>query len=264
MFRGLYQSLPGGLSHSLYDAVITAGNSRYRAKRAEWRRVFERLGRPGTVIAGPFQGMKHLPSPTPGNYLPKLLGVYEMELAPVTERLLSMDLDVAINVGAAEGYYSVGLAWRNPKLRVVSFETKKPIRHLLNRLAALNGVGGRVEARGNCDPAELRKALDGPKKPLVFCDCEGYEDVLLRPSEIPALKHAVILVETHDPFCLGVSGRIRERFGPTHTIEDIRGRPRVASDLPAGVALTGDDAMLAMEEDRPFQPLWFLMIPKAP
>ncbi|MBL8746280.1 MAG: hypothetical protein JNK58_07995 [Phycisphaerae bacterium] len=264
MFKGLYQSLPGGLSHALYDAAITASNAKYRAQRASWARVFERLGRPRTVISGPFKGMSHIPSPTPGNYLPKLLGVYEMELAGVTERLLAMDLDVAVNVGGAEGYYSVGLAWRNPKLRVISFEMKNPIRHLMVELAALNGVGGRVEARGTCDPALLKQALDGPKRPLVICDCEGYEDVLLRPDEIPALKRAVILVETHDPFCPGVSGRLRERFGPTHTIEDFRGRPRVASDLPEGVGLTGEDAMLAMEEDRSFQPLWFLMIPKAP
>lgn len=263
MFKGFYQSLPGGMSHRLYDAVITAGNTKYRAQRASWERVFGRLGRPRTVIAGPFKGMKHIPSPTPGNFLPKLLGIYEMELAPATERILAMDLDVAINVGGAEGYYSVGLAWRNPKLRVISFEMKTPIRHLMNQLAALNGVSGRVEARGACDPAQLKSALEGPKKPLVICDCEGYEDVLLRPDEIPALKRAVILVETHDPFCPGVSGRVRERFAATHTIDEFRGRPRVAGDLPAGVPLEGADAMLAMEEDRSFQPLWFLMTPKA-
>lgn len=263
MFKGLYQSLPGGLSHALYDAAITAGNAKYRAQRATWDRVFQRLGRPGTVIGGPFKGMKHIPSPTPGNFLPKLIGTYEMELAPVTERLIAMDLDVAINVGGAEGYYSVGLAWRKPALRMISFELKNPIRHLMVQLAALNGVSGRVETRGACDPAELKAALSGPRKPLVICDCEGYEDVLLRPDEIPALKNAVVLVETHDPFCPGVSGRIRERFSATHTIEDFRGRPRTMSDLPAGVPLTGEDAMLAMEEDRSFQPLWFLMIPRA-
>ena len=160
------------------------------------------------------------------------------------------------------GHPSVGLAWRNPKLRVISFELKNPIRHLMVKLAALNGVADRVEPRGACDPTELRKALEGPKKPLVICDCEGYEDVLLRPDEIPALRRAIILVETHDPFCPGVSGRLRERFSATHTIEEFRGRPRVAADLPASVGLKGADAMLAMEEDRSFQPLWFLMIPK--
>lgn len=262
MFQGLYQSLPGELSHSLYQAVITASHAAYRAQRASWDRVFDRMGRPSAVISGPFRGMKHVPSPVTGNYLPKLLGVYEMELAPITERLIAMDVDVAVNIGSAEGYYSVGLAWRKPGLRVICFEIKKPFRHMMSRLAALNGVGDRIDARGTCDPAQLKLALDGPKKPLVICDCEGYEDVLLRPNEIPALKRAVILVETHDPFCPGVSGRLRERFGPTHTIEDMRGRPRSASDLPGSVGLSGDDAMLAMEEDRSFQPLWLLMIPK--
>jgi hypothetical protein len=263
MFQALYQSLPGGASHRLYDSVITLSNATYRAQRASWETVFDRLGRPGTIISGSFRGMKHIPSPTPGNYLPKLLGTYEMELAPATERILAMGVDVAINVGGAEGYYSVGLAWRNPRLRVVSFETKTPMRHLLNQLADLNGVRGRVDSRGACDPSELKRVLEGPKRPVVFCDCEGYEDVLLRPGEVPALKRAVILVETHDPFCPGVSGRLRERFASTHAIEEFRGRARVAADLPTGVPLTGADAMLAMEEDRSFQPLWFLMIPRA-
>lgn len=263
LFKTVYQSLPGGLSHALYDAAITRGNAKYRAQRESWQRLFDKMGRPGVVHAGPFKGMKHIPSPTPGNYLPKLIGTYELELAPITERLLQMDIDTAINVGGAEGYYSVGLAWRNPRLRVISFELKTPIRHLMTQLAALNGVSSRVEARAACDPAALRAALEAPKKPLVICDCEGYEDVLLRPDETPALTRAVVLVETHDPFNPGVADRIRKRFQSTHTIEEFRGRPRVPGDLPAGLNLEPADAALAMEEDRSFQPLWFLMIPKA-
>jgi hypothetical protein len=263
MFKALYQALPGGLSHPIYDAAITAGNARFRAQRASWDAVYARLGRPTRIISGPFKGMQHIPSPTPGNFLPKLLGVYEMELAPITERILGMELDRVINVGGAEGYYSVGLAWRNPNLRVISFELKTPIRHLMSRLASLNGVSDRVEARGACDPAALRAALEGARRGLVICDCEGYEDVLLRPDELPALRSAAILVETHDPFCPGVSGRLQERFAPTHVIERITGRPRVPADAPPGLNLSPDDTALAMQEDRSFQPLWFFMTPKA-
>lgn len=262
LFKQVYQNLPGGLSHALYDRAITAMNPKFRAQRESWDAVFAKMGRPRVVVSGPFKGMKHIPSPTPGNFLPKLIGTYEMELAPVTERLLQMDIDVAVNVGCAEGYYSVGLAWRNPKLRVISFELKTPIRHLMRELAALNGVSDRVLPRGKCDPAQLKAALEGPSKPLVICDCEGYEDVLLKPDEIPALRRAVLLVETHDPFNPGVAGRVRERFASSHTIEEFRGRERSSSDLPAGVGLSGVDAALAMQEDRSFQPLWFLMIPK--
>lgn len=263
MFKRLYQTLPAGWSHALYDAAITAANPRYRSQRASWKRLFRRMGRPDRVLSGPFSGMRHLPSPTPGNFLPKLLGVYELELAPIIERLLAMDFDVAVNIGGAEGYYSVGLAWRKPGLRVISFELKKPIRHLMVRLAALNGVSDRIEARGACDPAALKAALEATRNPLVICDCEGYEDVLLRPDEIPALARASILVETHDPFSPGVSSRLRERFEPTHSIEMARGRPRTLADLPAGTNLAGEDALLAMEEDRGFQPLWLLMLRKA-
>jgi len=259
----LYQTLPGPLSHPLYDAVITSSNAKYRDQRKHWQEVYDRLGRPIEVYQGPFKGMKYIPSPTPGNFLPKVLGTYEMELAPVTERLVKMDFDVAINVGGAEGYYSVGLAWRSPKLKVISFELKTPIRHLMARLARLNGVSDRVFARAACDPNSLRSALQGAQRPLVICDCEGYEDVLLRPDETPALRNASILVEIHDPFNPGVSGRIRERFAATHTIEESSGRERTPADLPAGLKLSPEDQKWAIAEDRGFQPVWFLMIPKA-
>ena len=108
-----------------------------------------------TVMAGPFSGMRYIESSIGSALIPKLLGIYERELAPCIEEICRNRPELVVDLGAAEGYYAVGLARRLPDSRIIAFELEELGRRDLLRLAQLNGVADRVEIRGTCAPADL-------------------------------------------------------------------------------------------------------------
>src|SRR5438132_1427624 len=85
----------------------------YFVRNAIWR-----YGK-GRVIIGPFAGMRILDQ---NPFLPYLLGTYELELHSVLERLLERNWDRIIDIGAAEGYYAIGLSMRCPDAQCIAFE----------------------------------------------------------------------------------------------------------------------------------------------
>ena len=91
-----------------------------------------------TVRSGPFAGLRFyvtkaaVGAPRVADCLPaKLIGCYEQELHPGIERLLGSSPSTIVNVGAAEGYYAVGLAMRAPGSRVHAFEPDTDRREML-------------------------------------------------------------------------------------------------------------------------------------
>jgi hypothetical protein len=75
------------------------------------------------VYSGPFKGIKWIPEDDNNAKfdIPKLLGIYERELSNCMERVCALNFSLIIDVGAAEGYYAVGLAARNPASKIVAF-----------------------------------------------------------------------------------------------------------------------------------------------
>jgi hypothetical protein len=187
----------------------------------------------GVVSAGPFRGMRYVRRAVGSALCPKILGTYERELHPLIERLVARPWRAIVDVGAGEGYYAVGLALRCPRAAVLAFETDVRGQRLIEEMARLNGVQGRVTVRGKCERADLARGLgEGPRQTLVFCDAEGYELILLDPLRLAGLTDACILVELHDFLVAGIADELRGRFGASHTVEHIQEGTRSARDYP--------------------------------
>jgi hypothetical protein len=238
------------------------------------RHVLERecVRETGLVVrGGPFKGLRYVHDTVCGGYVPKLLGTYERELHETILRVSHMGFARIINIGAADGYYAVGLARLMPGVRVVVFELEEKGRKLVKLMAEHNGVAERLEVRGACDPAGLADALKAGGATLVICDVEGYEDVLMDPVACPALTRAHVLVELHDCKCAGVSQRVQRRFEATHGITTIWQQMRTAAEFPISTAYTRkldpEHLAAAIDEGRPVKldrtPMsWFWMTPK--
>jgi hypothetical protein len=238
---------------------------RYPHLRNQWRiyrRILSKLPDPKRVAQGPFEGMGYLPLGASRATLPMLLGTYECEINPAIEEICGAGCDRIVDIGAAEGYYAVGMALRNPGVPLVGFEMNPSVRYYLRRQARRNGVRTRMKILGECTSTSLQGVLQGALRPAVICDCEGAEDVLLDPRRVPALSRALILVETHERMVAGVERRLHDRFAPTHCLEVIRSRSRTRGDLPPGCLLTKAEAAAAMDEHRcPAE--WMFMRPKS-
>ena len=187
-----------------------------------------------TVSGGPFAGLTY-PDASATSLIPKLLGAYERELHAAIERAVAAGPELIVNVGAADGYYAVGLARRCPDARVVAYEADPEQRELLGRIAAANGVAVQIE--GTAGPGTLGEA------DLVVMDCEGCERALLQPP-----LAATIIVELHDVWDPGVGTVVTERFAATHDIVVIPSGPQP----PRGL----------LSEQRPGPMSWAVMTPR--
>ncbi len=218
------------------------------------------------VRLGPFAGMKYASHAQGSAYIPKLLGIYERELKDVVARICEKSPDHIVDIGAAEGYYAVGLARLLPATIVTAFEMEPLGRLALEEMASLNAVTQRIRIRGKCEVADLVEALSGSSNVVVVCDVEGYEEKLLDPSQVNALSSASILVELHDFILPGITGMLQDRFGSTHIIEHILEEDRSPAEFPwrtfGTMLLPKAYLRWAVSEWRPVRMAWLWMEPK--
>ena len=254
------------------DRIRYVLNSRYRGIiRRAWQRTHQQglvaeaaadlWGATGGMVAsGPFKGMSYIRESAGSQWAPKLLGTYEMELAPIMEAIIARPPVRVVDIGAAEGYYAVGLAWRIPSTLVIAFEAQETARKLLEDVATANGVADHIEVRGHCSPEWLNDSLQGGTGTLVICDVEGAELQLLDPVKSPDLSYADVLVEAHPWGHERMAEMLRQRFRLTHSVREIHARPRDARDLPAlGQPLPPANAVACMDEMRPCAMTWLWM-----
>jgi hypothetical protein len=223
------------------------------------------------AVAGPFRGMRiELSALSSRHLLGYILGSQELELREAIEAIAARGYRTILNVGAADGYYAVGLALRAPQARVAAFEALPELHPVIARTAAANGVASRIAIEGICTPVLLRARLGATNGPaLILMDIEGGEVELLDPDAIPELARADILVETHDAFVADATATLMRRFQETHEIACYAARPRVLTDFPADFLpslrrLFPRLAVELMNERRTGQQRWLLLTAKPP
>ncbi len=217
--------------------------------------------RSGTVVlSGPFKGMDYGVRASEGSRAARLIGAYEASLAPVIELIVARGYDLVIDVGSAEGYYAVGLARRMPAAKVLARDENPKAQRLCAALAALNGVGARVEIGGRMEHADFD--ICKTARTVVICDIEGAEADLLDPARAPGLLAADILVEAHDCITPGLTKLIAQRFMATHSVQVI-GRKLNDSGLPDWMESLSDlDRLIALWEWRTGPTPWLWMVRK--
>jgi hypothetical protein len=241
-------------AHRLMPVVYESIRDRFGLP-GKYRRIMQLVSErsQGRVMAGPFAGMICADATT-GSHVPKLLGIYELELWPIVERCIARGYSHIIDVGAGEGYYVVGFARRMPATRVYAFDIEERAQAACREQAALNGVEDRVEVSGRCDPEGLAKLP--LHDTLLVCDCEGYEGELLDPARAPGLVDCDILVELHDHLVAGVTPQLTARFAATHTIEFIDTMERDPSRYDVLASLKAWEQALAVSEARAVPMQW--------
>jgi hypothetical protein len=228
-----------------------------RATRTWLRRVGP------TVQSGPFAGLS-FPRRAVGHglLLPKLIGTYEDELHSAIEAAVGRDPELVIDIGAAEGYYAVGLARRLPGRPVIAVDTDPEARRLCAHVAEHNGVTDAVEVRAGVGAAEFRTLIDR-KRVLAVVDCEGCEGDLITGGDRESLAATELIIEVHDFVRPGTSERLIEHLAGTHRcvrIEVDRSKtpPTRANDV------LGAQALLTVQEGRPRTGMsWIHAVPGA-
>jgi hypothetical protein len=160
-----------------------------------------------TVRRGPFAGMTYASAHSTGSAIvPKLLGSYECELHGVLAEIARREppYSMVLDIGAAEGYYAVGVARMLPETRVIAYEIEEDGRTLLAANARVNGVSDRIAIHGACTPealASVSAEVAASARVLIITDCEGAEYGLLdhvrQPAVASMMRRADVLMELH-------------------------------------------------------------------
>jgi hypothetical protein len=229
----------------------------------EWvnRRVRDSIG--DVVRSGPFAGLEYpdWAMTEVDLYSPKVLGTYEREIHTALDVLLEAEPRQVVNIGAAEGYFAIGIARRVPEAVVHAFELDERLRSQLATIAEHNGVADRIRIHGECDLAAL-EPLAGPDT-LIVSDCEGGELTLLDPVRIPALAQTAMLVETHDLLVEGATQVVADRFAPSHLVGRADSVPRFVDDVPGIDFMPLVSQQLAISEFRRGPQSWLTLRPRA-
>jgi hypothetical protein len=182
LLRQGIESMAAPLPVLIHHTFSYMRDPRVRRRRERPRRILGRLARPKRVLQGPFRGMRHIALAYCSEIPPKVFGTYESDLEPAIEAICRSGCDGIVDIGAAEGYYAVGMALRNLDAQIVAFEINPSARHYLRRLARRNGVSERITIRNECTTDSLGEALRGASRPAVICDCGGGRDPAARPG----------------------------------------------------------------------------------
>jgi hypothetical protein len=216
----------------------------------------------GVVWSGPFRGMRYIDYSFCSALMPKLIGIYEKELHAAVEDLIAWCPDVVVDIGAAEGYYAVGLARRLPESTVVAFEADDGARQQLSQLAGLNHCKN-IRVQGLATPASLSAVVaDNGAKVAVICDCEGAELDLLSPDDLPWQRSAFIVCELHDFLRPGIEEALVARFQPTHRVCLLPAVVRTSSEFPFHTPISrlfpDRWVQMALGESRPAPMKWLI------
>ena len=238
----------------------------YQRRRVTRRRLEHQLRNQGVygdkVMSGPFRGLTYPPLEQWASCrFEKIVGTYEHELHALIEQLpASKSYQTIVNVGGAEGFYSVGLALLFPTARVLSFEAHPSNTAFGRNLARQNGVEDRIDFQGFCTAETLAAVqLKGPV--LVWMDIDTGERPVLDPAKVPWLLHADILVELHDCLEPGLTPLIRSRFYASHQIEQITNNGIDYGRYPILRTLLFHEIDALVGEERPGPQDWFFMEP---
>lgn len=210
------------------------------------------------VQGGIFKGMRYIGEATGSVLAPKLIGSYEEELHAVLQNLFDQPYEVIVDIGCAEGYYTVGLAQRFPQARVYAFDSDRRSRRLTARMVRLNRVEERVTIAGCCSREDLKRVI-GKRRAFILCDCDGHEMELLQPEAVGNLKGCDIVVELHDHLVPHATETIIGRFQTTHEITRISQAARDPGNYPVLEGLDLRDKLAALSEWRPRDQQWLFL-----
>lgn len=210
----------------------------------------------GQVKYGPFNGLR-LDRNTWWGKLDlgsQCLGLYEKEILNLIDAIAPGQYSTFIDIGAADGYYAIGMLVSGKIGKTICFEQTEQGRDVIAANWNKNGSAGALTILGAANqqslasltPQDLRNAL-------VLIDIEGFEFELLTAEVLELLQTSTLVIEVHhwvEDF-LAKYQRLLTQASRFFTIEAIERVERETSNLAELRDFTDDNRLLLTSERRP-------------
>lgn len=217
------------------------------------------------VAYGPFKGLRFPETATWSRHdrAPMLLGIYEAEVLDIIQKL-QPDFKNFINIGAADGYYSVGALVSKKFTRSVAFEIDEKSRDIIKEVACLNGVGDSIRIEGAATSTTMGEiaGLLGPQT-FMLIDVEGFEYELLNAEALRLLRETTIVVEMHvfTEFQQLSYANFIAKCADTHKVSIVKTTHRDLSRFNELYKYSDNDRWLICSEGRPLLMEWVHLEP---
>lgn len=153
-----------------------------------------------TIAYGPFKGLKfvddsHWGQADKGSMI---LGLYKQEM--LNELIaIPAKYDVFIDLGAADGYYGVGVLVNQLFKKSYCYEITEHGRAVIEKNATINGLLDKVVIRGEATKNIAHEIPhDELRRSVLFVDIEGAEFDLFDADVFSCFKKSIIFVELHN------------------------------------------------------------------
>lgn len=262
-----------------FKPMLERGLKSSAAQREEWRtetirqrqdrvsiEVFDMCN--GTVRYGPFRGLK-LERDTWWGRLDlgsQCLGFYEREILNYIDCIQPGDFSTFIDIGAADGYYAIGMLKSRKIRKAICFEQSEKGREAIRKNWQCNGSERVLEIFAEANPMTIcalpQADLSGS---LVLVDIEGAEFDLLVEQSLKALKSCTIIIEIHnwiDDFPARYAAFLRNA-AKHFVIEILAPVERFTTSIPELRDFTDDNRLLLISERRPCLMRFLKLIPRA-
>ena len=135
-----------------------------------------------------------------------------------------------------------------PNINVMAYEIDKEARENIEELKAINNLHN-IEIKSECTFQELNDK--SKENTLIFCDIEGFEDVLLDPVRVPNLENVDLIIESHDFILPNITDELIKRFYMTHIIKIIVNYPYRVKSYEILNKASKEDYKYIIDERRP-------------
>jgi hypothetical protein len=182
------------------------------------------------------------------------LGLYEKEILDEIGRQQKGKYQTFIDIGAADGYYAVGMLSADIVDHVISFELSEAGRTAISENWAHNGNPGSITLYGEANHTSLKLIPSHVlNNALVLIDIEGHEFELLTKEVIKQLQFSEVIIEIHnwiDDFETRYAQLLRD-LAEYFNIEKLAPIERNTASFSELRSYTDDNRLLLVSERRP-------------
>ncbi|MDA8535758.1 hypothetical protein N9L23_00125 [Alphaproteobacteria bacterium] len=180
------------------------------------------------------------------------LGLYEKQILDLISH--AGPFDTFLDIGAADGYYAIGMLHSQMAKRSICFEISEKGQASIKKNWTLNKRIGKLKIHGEANEASLSEIV--PKingKSLVLIDIEGAEFSLLTPKIITMLKNCEVIIEIHNwvEDFLSKYKTLLTDLNQHFEINVIKNAVQNTESIPLLRSYTDDNRLLVASERRP-------------
>ena len=221
----------------------------------------------GVVNYGPFKGLQLNDDTWWGqsDLGSQCLGLYEREILEFISGINNDEFNTFIDIGAADGYYAIGMLLSGKVNKTICFEMSEKGREVIHENWVKNGATGKLEVFGKVDAVSLANlSREDRANALILIDIEGNEFELLKAEALRLLSNCTLIIEIHnwvDDF-LAKYKEFLESAGEYFQVEVLSWIARDTNHIDELNGFSDDNRLLLVSEGRPCRMRFIKLTPK--